>query len=70
MKKQGSQLTLDRLVYPCGVLWAKVVSTRRFRVLSLSWTFNTGPFNIKEHAVITVCMSLLFQDSELIGHLR
>ncbi|KAF2689089.1 OPT family small oligopeptide transporter [Lentithecium fluviatile CBS 122367] len=42
------------LAYPCGVLWAKVVPTKQFRVFGLCWTFNTGPFNIKEHAVITI----------------
>jgi len=47
-------LTPARLVYPCGVVWAKIVSTRRFQVYGLRWTLNTGPFNIKEHTVITV----------------
>lgn len=44
----------DSVVYPCGVLWAKIVPKRQFSFFGLRWTFNTGPFNIKEHAVITV----------------
>jgi hypothetical protein len=47
-------LTPARLVYPCGVVWAKIVPTKQFQVFGLRWTFNTGPFNIKEHTVITV----------------
>ena len=27
---------------------------RVFRTFGCNWTFNTGPFNIKEHTVITV----------------
>ncbi|CAI6332826.1 unnamed protein product [Periconia digitata] len=42
------------LVYPSGILWAKVMPTRKFNTFGVSWTFNTGPFNIKEHSVITV----------------
>lgn len=42
------------LVYPVGNMWAKFAPTRQFRTFGLQWTLNTGPFNIKEHAVITV----------------
>ncbi|ORY09977.1 OPT family small oligopeptide transporter [Clohesyomyces aquaticus] len=42
------------IVYPCGTLWARFVPTRQFTTFGLCWTFNTGPFNIKEHSVITL----------------
>ncbi|KAF1951242.1 OPT family small oligopeptide transporter [Byssothecium circinans] len=42
------------LVYPCGIIWARVMPTRQFNTFGIRWTLNTGPFNIKEHAVITV----------------
>ncbi|KAI1077261.1 OPT family small oligopeptide transporter [Whalleya microplaca] len=42
------------LVYPIGCLWAKIVPTRVFNTFGLKWTFNTGPFTIKEHVVITL----------------
>ncbi|KMP05660.1 oligopeptide transporter 4 [Coccidioides immitis RMSCC 2394] len=47
-------IVVQLLVYPVGCLWAKVVPRRVFNVFGLRWTFNTGPFTIKEHAVITV----------------
>lgn len=40
------------LVYPIGCLWARIVPTRQFSFFGIPWTFNTGPFNIKEHVVI------------------
>lgn len=42
------------LVYPIGCLWAKIVPTKVFNTFGLQWTFNPGPFTIKEHVVITL----------------
>lgn len=42
------------LVYPIGCLWASIVPMRVFKTFGLQWTFNTGPFTIKEHAVISL----------------
>ncbi|KAK5996526.1 Sexual differentiation process protein isp4 [Cladobotryum mycophilum] len=42
------------LAYPIGCLWAKVVSRKEFNTFGVRWTFNTGPFTIKEHVVITI----------------
>ncbi|KAF1967183.1 OPT family small oligopeptide transporter [Bimuria novae-zelandiae CBS 107.79] len=42
------------VVYPFGVFWARVMPTRQFNTLGVKWTLNTGPFNVKEHAVITI----------------
>jgi len=42
------------LSYPVGCLWAAVMPTRVFNTFGLKWTLNTGPFTIKEHAVITL----------------
>jgi hypothetical protein len=44
-----------RLVYPIGCAWAKIMPMRKFRTFGVEWTFNTGPFTIKEHVMITVC---------------
>jgi hypothetical protein len=30
------------------------VPTRKFNTFGLRWTLNTGPFNVKEHSVITL----------------
>ncbi|TVY20586.1 Sexual differentiation process protein isp4 [Lachnellula arida] len=48
------------LVYPVGCIWAKIVPMRVFRTFGLRWTFNTGPFNIKEHTVITNSVSISY----------
>jgi hypothetical protein len=45
-----------RIVYPIGCFWAKVVPTRVFNTFGVRWTFNTGPFTVKEHTVITVSL--------------
>lgn len=47
-------LVVQLLVYPIGCLWAKVMPTREFNLFGLKWTFNTGPFTIKEHVVIVL----------------
>lgn len=47
-------LVVQLLVYPMGCFWARVVPTRVFNTFGVRWTFNTGPFTIKEHVVITL----------------
>lgn len=47
-------IIVQLLVYPIGCLWAKVVPTREFSLFGLKWTFNTGPFTIKEHVVVVL----------------
>lgn len=47
-------LVVQLLVYPIGCLWAKIMPKRVFNLFGLSWTFNTGPFTIKEHVVIVL----------------
>ncbi|KAH7013712.1 small oligopeptide transporter [Ilyonectria destructans] len=47
-------LVVQLLVYPLGCFWAKVVTTRVFNTFGVRWTFNPGPFTIKEHVVVTL----------------
>lgn len=47
-------LVVQLLVYPIGCFWAKVVPTRVFNTFGVKWTFNTGPFQVKEHVTITL----------------
>ncbi|KAJ6015690.1 hypothetical protein N7540_010281 [Penicillium herquei] len=47
-------IVVQLLVYPMGCFWAKTVSTRTFNTFGLKWTFNPGPFTIKEHTVVTI----------------
>jgi hypothetical protein len=42
------------LVYPIGELWARVVPMKKFRTFGIEWTFNPGPWTIKEHTVVTL----------------
>ncbi|KLJ05633.1 OPT family small oligopeptide transporter [Blastomyces silverae] len=47
-------IVVQLLVYPIGCFWAKVVPGRVFNIFGLRWTFNPGPFTIKEHTVVTL----------------
>lgn len=47
-------LVVQLLVYPIGCLWAKVMPMRVFNMFGLKWTFNTGPFTLKEHVVVVL----------------
>ncbi|KAH9213653.1 OPT family small oligopeptide transporter [Leptodontidium sp. 2 PMI_412] len=47
-------IVVQLLVYPIGCLWARVVPMKVFHTFGVQWTFNTGPFTIKEHVVITL----------------
>lgn len=48
------------LAYPCGVLMAKVLPTYRFPLGRFSFTLNPGPFNQKEHMLITIMANVAF----------
>ena len=37
-----------------GIGWAKVMPTRTFTVFGKSFSLNPGPFNMKEHTIITM----------------
>ena len=47
-------LVVMLVAYPLGVGWEKVMPTKTFRVLGRSFSLNPGPFNVKEHTLITV----------------
>ncbi|KAJ1963432.1 hypothetical protein GGI12_002063, partial [Dipsacomyces acuminosporus] len=42
------------LSFPLGYLMARFLPTRKFRTFGWEWSFNPGPFNIKEHVLITM----------------
>jgi OPT family small oligopeptide transporter len=42
-----------------GKLFAAVLPNHRFKTFGYTWTFNPGPFNIKEHTCITVMSNLV-----------
>ncbi|KAI0220322.1 hypothetical protein L0F63_006438 [Massospora cicadina] len=43
------------LAYPLGILLARVLPANRVEFKRLSFSINPGPFNVKEHALITIC---------------
>lgn len=49
------------LAYPMGVAMAKVLPTKVFKTPLGSFTLNPGPFNVKEHTVITVMSNVTYQ---------
>ncbi|KAM3506035.1 hypothetical protein MY11210_007727 [Beauveria gryllotalpidicola] len=53
-------IIIQLLVYPIGCFWARAVPMRKFRTFGVDWTFNTGPFTIKEHTVITLMANVSF----------
>jgi hypothetical protein len=48
------------LVYPLGCLWARIMPTKKFTSFGVTWSLNTGPFTIKEHAVITLMANVTY----------
>lgn len=48
------------LAYPCGLLMAKLLPTARVPLGRLSFTLNPGPFNQKEHMLITIMANVAF----------
>ncbi|KAJ6443632.1 small oligopeptide transporter, OPT family [Purpureocillium lavendulum] len=48
------------LSYPCGVFMAKALPTRAVPLGPLSFTLNPGPFNQKEHMVITIMSNVAY----------
>lgn len=46
------------LAYPCSICMAKVLPTKKIPLGPLSFTLNPGPFNQKEHMLITIMSKL------------
>ncbi|PWY71034.1 OPT oligopeptide transporter family [Aspergillus heteromorphus CBS 117.55] len=53
-------LVAQLLAYPCGVFLAKVLPTRQWNLFGWKFTLNPGPFNQKEHMLITVMSNVSF----------
>lgn len=48
------------LAFPCGLFMAKVLPTATIPLGPLSFTLNPGPFNQKEHMLITIMANVAF----------
>ncbi|SOV01556.1 oligopeptide transporter 6 (opt6) [Ustilago sp. UG-2017a] len=49
------------LAYPMGCFMARLLPTKAFKTPFGSFTLNPGPFNVKEHTVITVMSNVTYQ---------
>ncbi|KZF23085.1 small oligopeptide transporter [Xylona heveae TC161] len=46
--------------WPCGMAWEKFMPKRKFRTFGKEWSLNPGPFNMKEHTIITIMANVTF----------
>ena len=46
--------------YPLGLAWEKTFPNREFRIGRLRFNLNPGPFNLKEHTLITIMANVTF----------
>lgn len=53
-------LVAQVIAYPIGHAWARIIPEREFNIFGLRWNLNPGPFNVKEHSIITVMASVSF----------
>ncbi|PLW16948.1 hypothetical protein PCANC_13911 [Puccinia coronata f. sp. avenae] len=67
-------ITFAQLVaYPLGCLMARFLPTRRFRIAGYEFSLNPGPFNMKEHMLISIMANVSFGGAyvtEIIAVLR
>uniref|UniRef100_L2FRZ5 Small oligopeptide opt family n=1 Tax=Colletotrichum fructicola (strain Nara gc5) TaxID=1213859 RepID=L2FRZ5_COLFN len=49
-----TQTVVQLISYPAGVYWAKVFPDKTWHVAGVPFQLNPGPFNMKEHTVITM----------------
>ncbi|EPQ31325.1 uncharacterized protein PFL1_01509 [Pseudozyma flocculosa PF-1] len=56
-----SSFVTQLLCYPMGVFMAKVLPEKVIKTPFGSFTLNPGPFNVKEHTVITVMSNVTYQ---------
>ncbi len=52
-------LVAQLIALPIGKLFERILPTTRFRTFGYTWTLNPGPFNIKEHTVITIMSNVV-----------
>src|SRR5436190_18152313 len=48
------------VAHPLGIIWSKIIPSRKFRTLDWEWSLNPGPFNIKEHTLIVIMANASF----------
>jgi OPT family oligopeptide transporter len=57
---QITSIVAQLISYPAGLLWARYMPSHQFNTFGLKWSLNPGPFNIKEHTLITIMANVSF----------
>ncbi|GBE78430.1 OPT oligopeptide transporter [Sparassis latifolia] len=57
-----SALVMQLVALPCGKAFEYLLPTTRFTTFGYTWSLNPGPFNIKEHTLITVMSNSIYGD--------
>lgn len=57
-----SSLVIQLVALPLGKGMAWLLPEKRFNTFGYIWSLNPGPFNIKEHTVITIMASAVYSD--------
>ncbi|OCH88594.1 OPT oligopeptide transporter [Obba rivulosa] len=57
-----SALVIQLIALPCGKFLEYILPRTKFNTFGYVWSLNPGPFNIKEHAVITVMANAVYSD--------
>ncbi|KZT06289.1 OPT oligopeptide transporter [Laetiporus sulphureus 93-53] len=57
-----SALVVQLIALPLGKFLEWLLPTKRFNTFGYVWSLNPGPFNIKEHTVITIMASAVYSD--------
>ncbi|KAF4541792.1 putative small oligopeptide opt family protein [Lasiodiplodia theobromae] len=55
-----TSIVAQLLSYPIGKLWEKTMPSRQFNLFGLKFSLNPGPFNVKEHTLITIMANVTF----------
>lgn len=55
-----TSIVAQLVAYPLGVAWEKTMPSKVFTTFGKKWTLNPGPFNMKEHTIITVMANCSF----------
>ncbi|CAO3564077.1 unnamed protein product [Mortierella alpina] len=50
-------LVVQLISYPAGQFMARVLPSRKFHLFGFTFSLNPGPFNVKEHVLITILAS-------------
>jgi OPT family small oligopeptide transporter len=57
---QITSIVAQLVSYPFGLMMAAWLPTKKFKTFGVEWSFNPGPFNMKEHALITIMSNVSF----------